>query len=82
MDDVALKRLLEDLGEIERRAVKLRVGVITDTTPLSVALGGSAIAYTNVKALRGPTPLAVDDVVAVLVAANDLLVLGVISTGI
>ena len=51
-----------------------RVGVITDTAPLSVALGGADLAYTDVKAIA--TGLAVDDVVSVLQFGNDLLILG------
>jgi hypothetical protein len=75
MDDRTLRELLERISALEQRSVRYRQGVITDTSPLSVALGGSDVSYESVKQLEG-TVLAVDDVVAVLTFGNDLLVLG------
>lgn len=60
---------------------QVRLGVITDTSPLSVALGGSDTPYTNVKAVAG-AGLAVDDVVSVIRFGADLLILGRLGEGI
>ncbi len=40
--------LLRRLKLLERLAVRHRRGVITATSPLSVSLGGAAVAFTNV----------------------------------
>ena len=69
---LALARRVERL---EQTAVRYRQGVVTATAPLSVALGGSDIAYTDVKQLAGVT-LAIGEPVAVLTFGADLLVLG------
>jgi hypothetical protein len=81
MDPKQTRQLLEQLAETDRTAVRYRQGVVTDTSPLTVALGGATGGYVNVRALKGPEPLAVDDVVAVLMFGFDMLVLGVIGDG-
>jgi hypothetical protein len=81
MDSRQTRQILERLAEIERTTVRYRQGVVTDTSPLTVALGGATGDYTNVRALKGPEPLAVDDVVAVLMFGFDMLVLGAIGDG-
>lgn len=78
MDRQALQDIVRRLNDLERRSIKLRLGVITDTSPLSVALGGSDIAYTDVKRLESYASPVVDDLVAVLLFGNDLLVLGTV----
>lgn len=77
MDDLTrvLKEMSDRITHLERDTVRLRKGVVTDDSPLSVALGGSDIAYEGVPALDGPT-LATDDIVSVLAYGNALLVLG------
>ena len=75
MDEGARRALLQRINALERQQVKYRQGVVTDDSPLSVALGGSEIPYTNVKRVAGGT-LAIGDVVAVLTFGNDLIVLG------
>lgn len=74
MDRDALRDLLTRLGRLERYLPRYRQGVVTDDNPLSVALGGSDVSYTSVRTIA--PGLAVDDVVAVLVIGNDLIVLG------
>lgn len=74
-DQRTLEELMDRLGALERRSVRMRIGVITDDAPLSVTLGGSDVPYTDVRAVSG-LDVDVDDVVAVLVAGGDLLVLG------
>lgn len=76
MDDRTTKLILRRLKDLERNQVKLRRGVITDDTPLSVALGGADTAYVDVKTIDDGVIYSVDDQVAVLVAGNDLLVIG------
>jgi hypothetical protein len=76
-DDVR-KALERRLSRIERDMVRFRRGEVTDDSPLSVALGGSDVAYTDVKAVEGQT-FTVTDQVAVLLWGNDLIVLGVIA---
>lgn len=74
MNPDVINDLIRRLDKLERTAVRYRAGEITDTSPLSVALGGSDVAYEDVRALaHGPT---VGDQVAALVFGNDLLVLG------
>lgn len=77
MDDRSTHEVLARLAKLEREAVRLRRGVVTDDSPLSVALGGSDIAYSDVPRLAGPT-VEVDDSVAVLSRGNDLLMAGVL----
>jgi len=76
MIDHAVLDLARRVTELERTQVRYRQGVVTATSPLSVTLGGSTVAYTSVKALVQPVALAVNDVVAVLAWGSDLIVLG------
>lgn len=78
MNDKLLADLQDRLQRIEQRGARLRIGVVTDDSPLTVALGGVDADgyYTDVKTIA--TGLAADDKVAVLMAGNDLLVLGVV----
>lgn len=73
-------RIIDRVGDLERTRPRFRKGVITDDSPLSVDLGDSGTSYTNVKALDS-TAYVVNDIVAVLVFGNDLLILGRIGTG-
>lgn len=79
MDPRLLQKLQAQLRDLERGQVRYRQGLVTATSPLSVALGGSDVSYTDVAALDGGI-FAVNDVVAVLTFGNDLLVLGKIGT--
>lgn len=82
MDSRQTRQILEQLTALDRTAVRYRTGVVTDTSPLTVALGGATTGgYTNVRALKGPEPLVVDDVVAVLTFGFDMLILGAIGDG-
>lgn len=73
MDD-AQQRALRRIQESERRAVHYRQGRITALSPLSVAVGASATAYTSVKSLVAG--LVVDDVVSILTFDNDAIIIG------
>lgn len=64
---------------LERSAARHRVGEVTATTPLEVALGGASVSYADVKSVA--TGLQVGDIVSVLTFGNDLIVLGVIGDG-
>lgn len=78
MDDRVTRELLTRLRRQERRSARLRRGVVTGVSPLDVALGGAGTSYEDVPALAG-TSFEVDDEVAVLLAGNDVLVLGKVS---
>lgn len=67
--------LMTRLKRVEDRMVKHRIGVVTDTDPLSVALGGASEPHTDVKCLDGG-PIATGDTVSCLTWGRDLLVLG------
>jgi hypothetical protein len=60
-----------------REAVRWRVGVVTDDSPLSVAIGGTAAAnaWIDVRRVSSYTPTP-GDVVVVLVRGNDAVVVG------
>lgn len=73
-------KLVERLQNLEADQVRIRLGEVTDDSPLSVALGGNSTPYTSVKALAG-VALAVGDLVAVTLFGRDLLVLGKIGDG-
>lgn len=75
MDDRVTRDLLRRLRHIERRSVRLRRGVVTGASPLDVALGGSDTSYQDVPAV-GDGTFEVDDQVVVLMAGNELIVLG------
>lgn len=81
MNEGVRKNLLSRLGLLERRAVRHRRGEITDTSPLSVSLGGSGTSYVDVKAVGDPTDFTVGQIVSVLVFENDLIVLGGMTGG-
>lgn len=66
---------MDDAQRTERQRLRLRIGEVTTTAPLDVALGGSDISYSGVSRLTPYTPT-IGDRVAVLVRGNDLLVLG------
>lgn len=78
MDPRTQRDIQHRLQALERRTVTVRLGVITATAPLSVALGGSDTAHTNVKAIAGAS-LAAGDTVAAITFGNDLLILGSIA---
>ncbi len=78
MNSAMVKTLLRDIRDIKRQSVRRRIGEVTATSPLSVALGGSTVAYTDVKRLASYSPT-IGDIVAVDVSGNDLLILGEIA---
>lgn len=80
MDPRTALKLVERIQALERKTPTIRLGTVTDTAPLAVALGGSDTPYTNVKALDGDA-LAADDVIAAVMFGRDLLILGRISDG-
>lgn len=79
MNAQMLSDLLRRLGLLERHGVQHRPGVVTSVSPLSVALGGSPISYTAVKA-TSDMPLSIGDAVSVQTFGNDLIVQGRITT--
>lgn len=76
MDDRALADIARRLDALERSQPRLRLGVVTDDSPLTITLGGSDTEFADVKSLTTPS---VSDTVAVLVVQGDLLVLGTIA---
>lgn len=68
---IILKPSREGLSEL-----RLREGVVTATSPLTITVGASAVAIPNVRRLSSYSAPAVDDVVMILQAGADLLVLG------
>ncbi len=70
-----LEDLMRRLGLLERHGVQHSMGVVTSVLPLSVALGGSPISYTAVKA-TSDMPLSIGDAVSVQTFGNDLIVQG------
>lgn len=70
--------ILKRLAGLEDTTVRVRTGVVTDDSPLSVALGGGDVPFTGLKSLEGQT-YTPGDTVACLVWKGDLLVLGVIA---
>lgn len=74
MDDRTLEEIMDRLDRLEREKAGVRIGLVTDDSPLAVALGGSDIAYTDVKTVGTWTPM-VGQQVAVLRWGQDLLVL-------
>lgn len=79
MNDEILRSLQQRLSALERTAVRYRAGEVTDTSPLSVALGGSDVPYEDVRSIEANVD--VGDQVAALVFGNDLVVLGRILAG-
>ncbi|MBA3583415.1 MAG: hypothetical protein H0W36_02600 [Gemmatimonadetes bacterium] len=74
MDHRTATEILQRLAKLERETVRYRQGVVTDDSPLSVALGGSTVAYEDVSTIAAH--LEAGDTVGALAFANDLLVLG------
>ncbi len=75
MNDVMLRDMLKRVEALER-AASMRSGVVTATSPLSVAVAGAPTAFTDCTALDGTT-FAVDDPVLVsLGGPTSLVVLG------
>lgn len=80
MNEETAKRIDQRFRKLEREGVRYRQGVVTDDSPLSVALGGSDTPYTGVVALDASI-LKVGDTVATLTFGNDLIVLGRTGSG-
>lgn len=78
MHDQVVTSLHRKLGDLERRGAKLRLGVVSAIAPLSVLLGGSTSAFTDVRPVDGAAPLNIGDTIAALVAGNTLIVLGAV----
>lgn len=74
MDARTERNIIERLNKLERNAVTVRRGVLTDDVPLTVELGGSTVPYADVKTLASWTPNIGDDVL-VLRWGKDLIVL-------
>lgn len=72
------RSVTDRLRELESAAARFRMGEVTDTTPLTVTLGGSSTAYTDVMCIGANGPKT-GDTVACLVFGNDLLVLGTLT---
>jgi hypothetical protein len=79
VNEKTLRRLLSDVADLKRTSVRYRVGVVSDTAPLDVKLGGSDTAYENVKGLAAGGGSADDTVAVLVVGRNDLIVLGAIT---
>lgn len=73
MSDEHRLRRLEDLS------ARVRIGTVTDTSPLTVTLGAGDVEYADIRCIDG-IDLSVDDTVAALTWGHDLLVLGRIGT--
>ncbi len=80
MSRLTLQKLQHEISQVRRTGVKVRMGKITSTNPLSVDLGAAGEPYTNVRAVGGAT-LKVGDKVPVLKYGGDLLVLGGLGNG-
>jgi hypothetical protein len=79
MNDQMLRDLLRRVSVLERNQVRLRVGEVTGTAPLDVALGGSDVSYDDVRSVQ---PVGSGDQVAALTAGHDLIVLGPVADGV
>ena len=81
MDDQTLERLMRELKWLRENAAFIREGVVTDDSPLTIALGGVDLVanpdavHPSVTRLASYTPTT-NDRVSVLVKGNSLLVLG------
>lgn len=80
MSPKVINAIIRRLGNLEQRSVRYRQGVITSTSPLSVAVGGSDTSHAGVRALA-VNSLAVGDTVALLMFGHDALILGRIGSG-
>lgn len=76
MDAAALQDIQRRLAALESRKPAYRGGQVISVEPLSVALGGSDVAYENVSQLVTPIALETGACVATVVTGNDVLVLG------
>lgn len=76
MDDRTTRRLLDSIKRLERTAMTRSIGVVTDTSPLTVEIGG--IPHTDLMVLTSYTPVA-DDRVFCSRVGNDLLIHGAIA---
>lgn len=75
MDDQVILDIQRRLQWIERNMVRLRLGEVTDPSPLDIALGGADVSYEDVAAVTG-AGLKDGEQVAALLAGNDILALG------
>jgi hypothetical protein len=81
MNPDLIRDLDRRLRALERTSVRYRQGVVTSDSPLAVALGGDTDnPLTDVQQLHSAGALQVDDVIAALQFASDLLVLGRMTT--
>jgi len=74
-DDATTRELQQKIRRLEERATRIVYGAVTDTSPLTITLGGSAREIANVRCIDGLS-LSVGDTVAVAKTGSDLLVLG------
>lgn len=81
MGPATLRNLLKKIDDLERRSVKHRRGIITAVGPLAVAVGGSAVSWTNVTSIGDDAAFTIGDVVSVLTFGGDCIVLGGMSGG-
>lgn len=76
MDEQVARDILRRLDRLERGAVKLRKGVVSALTPLSIQAGGELDnPYTDVASV-GDTGFGINDDVVFLTAGHSLLALG------
>lgn len=73
MDWRLAKRILDRLKDVEDRALTRSIGEVTDTSPLTVTIGG--VDHTDLKKLSSYTP-SVGHIVWVSRSGKDLLVHG------
>lgn len=74
MRDREIKDLQDRVRALEAATAKIRRGVVTATSPLTVTIGGSA-PYANVWRLYSYSPTINDDVM-ILTWEHDMIVLG------
>jgi hypothetical protein len=80
MSNRTLQDIDRRLRAIERKMPRIRRGVVSNSSPLSVKLGGSDAAYSDLPQLAGSHP-APGDSVAALTTGHDAAVLGVLKGG-
>ena len=74
MDEV-LRTILQRLDALERTTPNVRLGEVTDDTPLTIALGGSDVEIPGVATLA---PVRTGDAVIALTYGNGVIVLGTV----
>lgn len=79
IDERTLNLLLDRLGWLEAHAVTREYGVVTDDSPLAIAIGSSDTSITNVARVASYTPV-VDERVLVLKVGSDYIVIGETTT--